>query len=1041
MSPEQARGKPVDRRADIWAFGCVFFEMLTGRRAFPGEDFAETLAAVVKSEPDWSALHDDLPAGLKAYLRRCFQKDPKQRVQSIGDVRLALDGAFDSQTRPPTGQAAARHTGSLSIRWTVAASLGAGIVGAVFATLAPWSSSPQRPALVVRFSMTPGESERIAGTDQRAVAISPDGSRIAFLGLVGQRRLLFVRPLNSLDATTVEGTDGARNPFFSADGRWIGFYLDRRLMKVSIERSGAPVVVGAIPALDHLATRDMALLESNPFGISWGVDDAILVGLGSEGIWRVPAAGGPAESVVSVEPGEWAHGPQLLPDGESVLYTLRPRGTTSWDDAEVVVQSLKTGARQVVVERGRDARYVSTGHVVYGVEGGLSAIAYDARAHRVTSAPGRLVDGVGFAAGVPASGAVQYNVSDNGTLVYAPGAGTTDNLALLWVDRQGHEAPIALPAKPYGIVRVSPEGSRAAMSIFNGANWDIWTAELERGTLSPLVTSPADEISPLWTRDGNRVVFASGQESSWGFYQRAADGTGPVERVIGFDKTVSVPSPSTWSPDGRLLAFDTYSASTGSFDIGLLSFDGTPSWKPLISSEHEEGAPVIAPNGRWMAYSSVETGQRQVWIQRFPDLGDRRLVSTGRGMDAVWSTDGRTLFFRGGPSVPPSEMTAVPITYDPALSIGPPTVLFDRTYYRTPEPIRRIDLSPTDGRFLMLASPTATAAEGMGPRWESLIVVQNWFEELKVRVQGGEWIQGSRGSIIPAFASGGSDVSHTRHAPRPVRSHRPHRRRRHGTGVPRAGHDAPSRCRAEDSARLVRRRRGSPCALHSRSANTGGTESSRTSRRSTDSRNRDGVTCAGDGTRRRRRSLAAHRAWRDSARRGIADRAADRRGTRSRARTGIIHRDLKPANIKVRADGTVKVLDFGLAKALEQGTAIGERGWGTPATPPLSTSPAQTMRGVILGTAAYMSPEQARGTAARQARRHLGVRVRALRDAHGPPRLRWRRCQRDDSGRSTRLAGLGTPAVNDTRCAAPVAAPLPREAGGSPVGAHRRRQA
>ena len=451
MSPEQARGKPVDRRADIWSFGVVLFEMLTGGRAFDGEDVSLTLSAVLQREPEWETLPPAVPPGLNTYLRRCLHKDPTQRIQAVGDVRLAMEGAFETTASAPSEPTVGP---TLQVWQRPVAVLAAVLTAGLVCGLAVWSLTRPGPQAVTRFAIPLRADEAFAGTTGRhMVAVSPDGRQIVYTTADG----LALRSLDQVTPVLVAGTDGgAREPFFSPDGQSIGFYTrtSNQLQKV-FTSGGAPVTLGNVAA---------------PNGASWGADDVILFGQGSGGIFMVAGAGGTPEAVITVEEGEQAHGPQMLP-GEWVLFTLLPAGVTAWDEAHIVMQSLATGERVVLLEGGRDARYVETGHLVYALNGVVVAVAFDRDAREVLGGPVPLVEGV---RDTTATGAAQFSIARNGSLVYTPRTGGSGgDFSLSWMSVTGEETPIAAPPRNYGDMRISPDGTRIAVEV-SDENSDVW---------------------------------------------------------------------------------------------------------------------------------------------------------------------------------------------------------------------------------------------------------------------------------------------------------------------------------------------------------------------------------------------------------------------------------------------------------------------------------------------------------------------------------------------------------------------------------------
>jgi len=706
MAPEQARGKPVDKRADVWAFGAVLFEMLAGAKPFAGGDVSEVLATVIKTDPDWDALPGETPSRVRTLLRRCLEKDPKQRVHDVADVRLAMEGAFETAVSISSEQAVApRRVWQRPV--AIAASLA---VGLAIGGLAVWALTGPAPARMVRLPMPLADDLNFSNAGRPIVAIAPTGDRVAFTAGGG----LWLRPLDQMDATFVSGSDGARNPFFSADGQRLGFDAGGQLKRVPVS-GGAPVTLAAVDPI---------------FGASWGADDTILFGQ-PDGIWRVLGTGGTPELVISVEEGEAVHGPQMLRGGDLVLFTLRPAGTTSWDASQIVVQSLASGERTVLIDGGRDARYVPTGHLVYALNGTLLAWAFDLDQRVLRGGPVALVEGVRF---TTVTGAAMFSVSDDGALVYVPGGTDGAERSLVWVDRQGREEFLDVEARPYTRPRLSPDGTRVAVEIVgDDGTSSIWVADATRGTLGRVTAGEGS--SPVWTSDGQQVVFASLGDGEPGLFRQSADGTGEVERLVNIEATRS-PRTGNWSPDGSRLVFDVQLPGNASTDFGVLTMEGERVWTPLLDTEEREIVPVISPDGQWIAYASTGPGQDglEVYVQRFPELGQRQPISTDGGMDPTWSADGRELFYlgsRGGGA--PKEMAVVTIEPGPPLSVGAPEVLFDiAPYARRQGQGRQYDVDPDGQRFLMLSvGPPSDRRAVLEPQ---INLVLNWFEELQARV-------------------------------------------------------------------------------------------------------------------------------------------------------------------------------------------------------------------------------------------------------------------------------------------------------------------
>ena len=509
MSPEQARGKPVDKRADIWAFGVVLYEILAGARPFAGDDVSETLARVIDREPDWAALPENVPAVLNSVLCRCLQKNLKKRIRDIGDVSLAMEGAFETSVGARTEAAGVSR---LQV-WQRPIPLALAALGiAAIASLAGWAltRSAPVPGLVSRFQIPLGADQTFGYSGLPLVTISPDGSRIVYAA----NDSLWLRRVDQLDAIRLPETDAeVSGPFFSADGQSIGFWADGQLNKVSVS-GGTPVTLTDIPTY--------------PLGASWGADDMILYGQ-FEGIMQVPGAGGTPALLLPVDEGETVFRPQMLPGGEWVLFTLQSAGQATWDEAQIVAQSVATGERTVLIDGGQDGRYLPTGHLIYFLNTVLFAVPFDVGSRQVTGGPVPLVEGVREVVGAgPRRGAAQFSVSATGSLVYVPGSPDgADALSLTWADRDGAEEKIPVPPRAYGHPRVSPDGTRVAVDITDGGTTDVWIWDLERETLTPLTFDPANDDFPLWTPDSAHVVFQSSRDGG-GLFWKAADGSGPT---------------------------------------------------------------------------------------------------------------------------------------------------------------------------------------------------------------------------------------------------------------------------------------------------------------------------------------------------------------------------------------------------------------------------------------------------------------------------------------------------------------------------------
>ena len=694
MAPEQAKGKVIDKRVDVWAFGAVLYEMLTGQRAFGGADVSDTLAMVLMKDVNWSALPGDTPPSIQTLLTRCLEREPKRRIRDIGDVSLAMDGGFET-----TVSASSEATATKVLRiWQRPVPLVlAGFTLLVVGGLAVWGVTRPAPERVSRFPIPLAADQTFSDQDRPLVAISPDGSHVVYAA----NGSLWLRPFDQLQAIQVPGAEQGAGPFFSADGQSIGFWADGQLKKVAVS-GGAPVTLAAV--------------AQPPDGARWGADDMILYGYDG-GVMQVSGASGTPEILIPLDAPEAAHGPQMLPEGEWVLYTLRSAGPGTWGEAQIVVQSVRSGERKVLLI-GRDGRYLSTGHLLYALDNVIFAVPFDVGRREVTGGPVPLVEEVGEAG--TTGGAAHFSVSTNGTLVYVPGAGASGRAcSLAWVTPTGEETPTAAPDRTYGDMRVSPDGTRIAAAV-RGAdgNIDLWIWRLDEGPLTRLTFDEAADASSLWTPDSARVVFYSSRDGG-GLFWKAADGTGEVEQLM---ENANNPRPWGWSADGRLV----FGQAPG--DIGVLTVEGERTVEMLLETEFEERAPALSPDGQWLAYQSNESGREEIYVQPFPNVDDGKWqVSTSGGFDPIWSPDGRNLFF-----VDESQVMIAHVETEPAFSPGTPTVAFSASTYNLSGGGRRYDLAADGERFIMLKPAGMLTTGDAG--FERLIVVQNWFQELTERV-------------------------------------------------------------------------------------------------------------------------------------------------------------------------------------------------------------------------------------------------------------------------------------------------------------------
>ena len=694
MSPEQASGAATDKRVDIWSFGVVLFEMLTGRQMFTGKTVSHILADVLRAEPDWNNLPAGLHPRLRMLLERCLEKEAKDRLSGISDARVDIQKALADPSGvlvQPTGdvvQAPRRRI----LPWVLAVVLSA-VVGVVV-----WSVMSPAPPRLARFAISEAPNVSFITRSAPSVTISPDGTRIVYVGPGSQ---LYVRAVDQLDAVALRGGVGI-NPFISPDGNWVGFRdgSDNTLKKVPIN-GGPPVVLSE--GFGGIA------------GASWGADGTIIFGTYQpNGLFRVSAAGSEEREVLTnLEEGESGHRwPEILPGGRTVLFTVeKGQGDANF---EIAALNLETGERKLLIPGGGNPHYAATGHIVYGVEGTLRAVPFDLDTVEVKGDPIPVLEGVVTSA----RGGVHFSLAEDGTLVYVPGTGGVGGqVTFVWVNREGQEEPVAAEPRGYGEFSLSPDGTKIAVRVIDTENPDVWIYDLVRDTQMRLTFDPTAEGFPIWTPDGQRVAFGSPDGLSW----KAADGTGEVETLV---ESSSNQQPQAFSPDGTALVFEER-GPPGS-NLGMLSLEGERVSTLLMETEFSERNAALSPDGRWMAYQSNESGQYEVYVRPFPDVnGGRWQVSSGGGGWPLWSPDGRELFYAGSGS-----MMAVPIETEPTFTQGTVDLLFDLGPYFQPSelPNRRIDISPEGDRFLMLK---AGGGSDETAETTSIIVVQNWFEELK----------------------------------------------------------------------------------------------------------------------------------------------------------------------------------------------------------------------------------------------------------------------------------------------------------------------
>ena len=689
MSPEQARARPVDKRADIWAFGVVVYEMITGRRLFEGETVSDVLAAVLRQDVPWASLPPSTPAGVRLLLQRCLERDPKLRLRDIGEATVAL-GAAAIRPEPGAAAPAARlpRRGAVAL---VALALAALATGAWLGR----ATAPRPPVpRVVRLTFTPPLGLTLAQANLqtlRSLALSPDGTRLAY----GANGRLYVRPLDALDPVEVPGSAGGSNPFFSPDGEWLGFSAAGALRKVSLT-GGSPV---QLPAPDGMA--------------SWSEDGTILVAAANGGIVRVPSDGGAARTLLPPAPGYVLGSPQMLPGARAFLF-MRARPGDPAGAEQTVCCSVDGKDCAVVADGARDARYLRPGYLIFARPSGVMALPFDAATRRATGAAAQVE-----AVRTPnVYNNYFFDVSASGTLVYASAAADMLPTRLVAVTRAGTTTPFPGDTRYFSDMRVSPDGRRAAVHVQDEEN-DVWVVDLARGTLLRLSTAPGEDETPAWSPDGRFIAWTGSRpDTARAVFRRPSDGSGAEEVLCKTDVHLHV---NDWSPDGRTLLLQLNEPTDGP---GLYNLDlASRELRPFLQTRFREHSARISPSGRHVAYVSDESGRDEVYVQAFPEGGGKLRVSTEGGGQPLWSRDGRSIFFRDGRSV-----AAVRFEAGSPTAASPPEALFpDRFDSPQVGTHTGYDVFP-DGRLLM--SEAAEAPSPTPARQTEIVFVLNFLQNL-----------------------------------------------------------------------------------------------------------------------------------------------------------------------------------------------------------------------------------------------------------------------------------------------------------------------
>jgi serine/threonine-protein kinase len=713
LSPEQARGEEADRRSDIWAFGAVLYEMLSRRRAFQGESAADTIAAVLRQEVEWSAVDPSTPDRIRWLLARCLDRDVRRRLRDIGEARIVLESADEATL---SGAAARRLDATPGPFWRrIIVPAAAVILTGVAVGAAVWTFMRPGAARVTRFALaTSGANALFVDPQSRDIAVTPDGTRIIYKGgSRGERTQLFVRGLDQLEPSPLTAPGLPKNPFTSPDGQWVGYFEVGALSGLGDDRRSLSLRKAA---LSGGPPREIARLDGPSRGATWGDDDSILVATASleTGLQRVPASGGTPQVLTrpNRERGEADHlWPHYLPGSRAVLFTITAP-TGGIEAAQVAVLDVNAGTWKSLIPGASQAQYASSGHIVYVAGEALWAIAFDLSRLEPVGVPRVVVPRVLI---LP-TGTAEFDVARDGTLVYVTGGDAAYRRRLVWVDRDGRQEEIAaMPIRPYAAARLSPDGSRVAVQIDDGDN-DIWVWDLGRETLTRVTTDAGADHSPLWTPDGQRVIFTRGNTTGALFWQ-AADGSGTAERLI---------ESSTIRRATSVVSAGTGILYTDVADVVMLTLDKGRRVQPIVRTPQPEQHGVVSPDGQWLAYASFD-GVSQIFVRPFPNVNDAiTQVSTNGGALPLWARNGRELFYL---SLEGSLM-AVPVVPGRTWTAEAPVTVFNQDVLRDVSiSLRTYDVTLDGRRFLVIKD--APGEKASGSPLPQVIVVQNWVEDWK----------------------------------------------------------------------------------------------------------------------------------------------------------------------------------------------------------------------------------------------------------------------------------------------------------------------
>ena len=697
MSPEQARGKSADRRSDMWAFGVVLYEMLTGRLAFDGETVTDVLAAIVTREPDWGALPSTTPPGIRRLLQRCLVRDPRRRLADAGEARYQIEEALASPAAaiepPPSSSAPRGRVFALIAPWVV-------VVLLAFVAAVLWWRRPPAGEQPLHYTVEAPPKASINLASRPAIALSPDGRQLAFVATIDGITRLYLRSQNEFDARPLDGTEGASEPVFSPDGRWIAFYANNVLSKISTD--GGPV-----EALARV---------NDPRGLSWDSPDVITYSPEATGmVFQLDARGGTPKAVTTRKAqDERTHRwPQALPGNNAVIFTVGAvTSPDNYDAATIEAVALATGERRVLVRGAAMARYFPPGHLLYARGHSIFGVRFDAERLAVEGAPVLLLQGV---AGDSTTGATDFTFSNSGTFAYFPGTTEGTQHRLVWASREGAMEQIPLAPGDFFDVRVSPDGSRVALQSVAGGGSDIWVYDFAKKTFTRL-TFGGQNRTPVWSHDGSMIYYVSLDPMGYTsrIMRRLADGSRDAEALASVKLRIFLKNVSA---DGQTALID-YSTNAGKTDVGTVPLGGDRPLTPIASSEFDEYCASLSPDGRWVAYQSDDSSRAEIFVRAATGGGGRWQVSSEGGEEPHWSPSGDELYFRND-----TLFMAARIPPGPVFQYSQPRVLFDGVFNLRAESGVSYDVDPKGNRFVMIR------LAGQDISTSSVRVIRNWSAE------------------------------------------------------------------------------------------------------------------------------------------------------------------------------------------------------------------------------------------------------------------------------------------------------------------------